>query len=49
MSTHDRYSYILCRQTMKALKTVKLEEVKEKAKEYNVVAIDEGQFYPDIV
>jgi len=34
---------------MKALKTASLSEVKEKAKGYDVVAIDEGQFYSDIV
>lgn len=34
---------------MKAIKTAKLSEVKEKAKGYNVVAIDEGQFFSDIV
>lgn len=34
---------------MKALKTSSLEDVKEKAKGYDVVAIDEGQFYSDIV
>jgi hypothetical protein len=34
---------------MKALKTANLDDVKEKAMEYDVVAIDEGQFYINIV
>lgn len=34
---------------MKALKTTDLAEVRDKAIEYDVVAIDEGQFYNDIV
>lgn len=34
---------------MKALKTANLDDVKEKAIEYDVVAIDEGQFYSNIV
>ena len=42
MSTHDKL-------TMKALKISKLEDAKEKAFNYDVVAIDEGQFYQDIV
>lgn len=37
------------RLTMKALKISKLEDAKEKAFNYDVVAIDEGQFYQDIV
>lgn len=37
------------RQTMKALKTTNLSEVKDRAIDYDVVAIDEGQFYNDIV
>lgn len=50
MSTHDRYHYIsFYRQTMKAMKTASLAEVKDKAMSYDVVAIDEGQFYHDIV
>lgn len=39
----------LYRQTMKAMKTASLAEVKDKAMTYDVVAIDEGQFYHDIV
>lgn len=34
---------------MKALKITNLDEAREKAKLYDVVAIDEGQFYADIV
>lgn len=34
---------------MKAMKTGSLSEVKDKAILYDVVAIDEGQFYQDIV
>ena len=32
-------------QTIKALKTASLNDIKEKASVYDVVAIDEGQFY----
>jgi thymidine kinase len=35
--------------TMRALKTAELSKVKAKAMEYQVVAIDEGQFFHDIV
>lgn len=34
---------------MRALKISNLEQAKDKAILYDVVAIDEGQFYPDIV
>jgi len=34
---------------IKALKTATLKEVLPKALQYDVVAIDEGQFFPDIV
>lgn len=34
---------------MKALKISTLQQAKDKAALYDVVAIDEGQFYPDIV
>lgn len=34
---------------MKALKTATLNDAKDKAMDYDVVAIDEGQFYQDIV
>ena len=37
------------RQTHKALKTAKLNQIKEKAIHYDVVGIDEGQFFEDIV
>lgn len=49
MATHDRYFFFYFRQTAKALKTASLNDVKEKAMDYDVVAVDEGQFYPDIV
>lgn len=39
----------LLRQTHKAIKTNSLKEVKPKAREFDVVAVDEGQFFPDIV
>lgn len=35
--------------TMKALKTATLSEIMDKALVHDVVAIDEGQFFPDIV
>jgi thymidine kinase len=35
--------------TMKALKTATLEEIFPLALKYDVVAIDEGQFFPDIL
>ena len=41
--------FFYIRLTMKALKISKLEDAKEKAFNYDVVAIDEGQFYQDIV
>ena len=31
------------------MKAAKLQEVEEKAQKFEVVAIDEGQFFPDIV
>ena len=34
---------------MKAIKTSTLKEIKAKAMNYDVIAIDEGQFFPDIV
>jgi thymidine kinase len=34
---------------MKALKTATLEAIYSNARKYDVVAIDEGQFFPDIV
>jgi hypothetical protein len=34
---------------MKAVKTATLAEVLPRALKYNVVAIDEGQFFPDVV
>ena len=37
------------RQTHRAIKTNSLIEVKSKAKQFDVVAVDEGQFFSDIV
>jgi hypothetical protein len=34
---------------MKALKSATLGEVYERLRDFNVIAIDEGQFFPDIV
>ena len=33
----------------KAVKCVKLSEIRDSYKEYDAIAIDEGQFFPDIV
>ena len=33
---------------IKAVKTATLKEVKAKALQHDVVAIDEGQFFPDV-
>jgi len=35
--------------TIKALKAGTIGEIKDKALNYEIVAIDEGQFFPDIV
>ena len=37
------------RHTHRAIKTNSLIEVKSKAKQFDVVAVDEGQFFSDIV
>ena len=42
LSTHDRSQ-------LEALPTKMLAEVEPEAMKYDVIAIDEGQFYPDIV
>ena len=34
---------------MKAVKSATLKGIYERAKGFNVVAIDEGQFFPDLV
>lgn len=42
IATHDQ-------QVLPAVATTTLKEVKEKAKKYSVIGIDEGQFFPDTV
>ncbi|XP_067045316.1 thymidine kinase, cytosolic-like [Acropora muricata] len=42
VATHDR-------QTLRASSCSVLEDIKEKAQDYSVIGIDEGQFFPDIV
>lgn len=49
MATHDKYFLIKCRITHKALKASKLNDIKNQATKYDVVGIDEGQFFEDIV
>jgi hypothetical protein len=34
---------------MKAVKSATLKGIYERAKGYNVIAVDEGQFFPDLV
>jgi len=42
IATHDR-------QVLKAVSATTLEELNERAKAYDVIGIDEGQFFPDVV
>ncbi|XP_064098838.1 thymidine kinase, cytosolic-like isoform X2 [Macrobrachium nipponense] len=42
IATHDR-------QTLPAVATMVLKDLREKAEEYSVIGIDEGQFFPDTV
>ena len=42
VSTHDK-------QTYKAMSTMNLNQVKEKVLNYEVIGVDEGQFFPDVV
>ncbi|XP_061181803.1 thymidine kinase, cytosolic-like [Saccostrea echinata] len=42
ISTHDR-------QTLPAIPTDVLEQIKAEAENYEVIGIDEGQFFPDVV
>nr|ACO10334.1 Thymidine kinase [Caligus rogercresseyi] len=42
IATHDKT-------VLEAIPVVSLEEITERAKEYHVIGIDEGQFFPDIV
>ncbi len=42
-------SYFYLRITEKALKTSSLEDIIEHARKFEVIAIDEGQFFPEIV
>ena len=46
MTTHDKYNICLLRQTQKAIKTSSLTDIKGRAMDFDVVAIDEGQFFP---
>lgn len=41
--------FILFRMTEKAIKTSNLQEIIEHARKFEVIAIDEGQFFPEIV
>jgi hypothetical protein len=47
-STHDMYHFFYSRITIKAVKTSALKEILPRALKHDVVAIDEGQFFPDI-
>jgi len=38
-----------CGQTLPAVSANKLEELGDKSREYDVIGIDEGQFFPDVV
>jgi len=49
MATHDRYHPLLFRVTKKALKTSKLMEITELCSNYDVIGVDEGQFFSEIV
>merc|ERR1719312_2330252 len=42
VSTHDR-------QTYKAISAMNLNQVKNKLLDYEVIGVDEGQFFPDVV
>ncbi len=42
IATHDQ-------QTLKAMSTDKLKDLKVKLEDYDVIGIDEGQFFPDVV
>nr|ACO15617.1 Thymidine kinase, cytosolic [Caligus clemensi] len=42
ISTHDKIA-------LEAVPAVSLEDIREKAKDFQVIGIDEGQFFPDIV
>lgn len=47
-STHDKYRIDYSRITIKAVKTSTLRQIVPRALKHDVVAIDEGQFFPDI-
>lgn len=42
IATHDR-------QTLKAVSATILNDLRDKAQDYDVIGIDEGQFFPDVV
>lgn len=48
MSTHDKYLSNLCRLTFKAVKCSTIAEADKIYSSYDVIAIDEGQFFPDV-
>ena len=48
MSTHDKYWIHSCRLTFKAVKCSSISEVDKIYSSYDVIAIDEGQFFPDV-
>jgi thymidine kinase len=48
-STHDKYAIGYPRITIKATKAATLRELLPKALLHDVIAVDEGQFFPDVV
>jgi hypothetical protein len=40
--------YFVSRQMMEAIPCVELEEIKELYQKYDVIGVDEGQFFPDV-
>jgi len=43
-----KFSYLLFRQTMRAIGAQKLCDVANVGSDYDVIGIDEGQFFPDV-
>lgn len=48
MATHDRYQFRLFRVTKKAMKLTQLTPLLNQIDNYDVIGIDEGQFFQDI-